>query len=90
MKKIITVVLLYLSSAVSALACTVCKKNQPALLEGITHGTGPESEWDYLIVMVTVAVVIGTLLLSVRLLVKPNESEQNHIKRSVINPGQYE
>lgn len=67
------------------LACPVCEKNQPAVLKGISHGTGPQNNWDYLIVIVAVLIVIYTLFHTVRLLVKPGEQNDNHIKRTVIN-----
>lgn len=70
---------------VSVQACPVCEKQQPKLLRGITHGAGPQSSWDYLIVWATVIIVAITLLLSVWYLVKPGEKNINHIKRVVIN-----
>jgi hypothetical protein len=69
----------------SALACPVCKKNQPKLLQGITHGAGPDSNWDYLIVLLMIAVVVGTFILSARHLLKPGETNANHIKHSILN-----
>lgn len=74
----------------SALACTVCKKNQPEILQGITHGAGPESNWDYLIVLLVTAVVSGTLIFSLRYLLKPGETNADHIKHSILNTDLYE
>lgn len=69
----------------SVLACTVCKSNQPKLLQGITHGGGPESDWDYVIISFMVLIVLGTFILSVRQLIKPGERNANHIKHSILN-----
>lgn len=71
-------------------ACTVCKNQQPKILEGITHGAGPESNWDYIIIITAIAVVVGTLVFSIRLLLKPGEPDSNHIKRTIFNQPSYE
>jgi len=77
--------LLLLATALPALACDVCQKNQPAPLRGITHGTGPQSQWDMPIVWVSAIIVGITLLLAVRMLVRPGEHAPGHIKRMVLN-----
>ena len=84
MKKSYLFMLLVLSTG-TTLACPVCEKQQPKLLRGITHGTGPDSQWDYVIVVVTVVFVLITLFLSVKWLVRPDEAIQGHIKMSIIN-----
>lgn len=66
-------------------ACPLCEKQQPRLLRGITHGTGPESNWDYIIVWVTVLIVLFTLFFSVKWLIRPGEKSDNHIKRFILN-----
>ncbi|RFM36858.1 hypothetical protein DXN04_04985 [Chitinophaga silvisoli] len=83
--KRIFLLILWLFSAYVTSACPACEKQQPKLLRGITHGTGPDSQWDYVIIVVTVVFVIITLFLSVKWLIRPNESMQNHIKTSIIN-----
>ncbi|MEP7278572.1 MAG: hypothetical protein ABI813_08020 [Bacteroidota bacterium] len=84
MKKIfLTATILTASRLV--MACPLCEKQQPALLRGITHGTGPGSRWDYLIVYTAVAVVLFTLYFSVKWLLHPGEKEANHIKRLILN-----
>lgn len=65
--------------------CPVCDKQQPKILQGITHGTGQESNWDYLIVWSTVIIVAFTLFYTIKWMVRPGEKENNHIKRTVIN-----
>lgn len=84
MKKLsVTAFLLILQLAV--FACPVCEKQQPKILRGISHGTGPQSNWDYVIVSATAIIVAITLLYSIKYLIKPREKDINHIKRTVIN-----
>ena len=66
-------------------ACPVCERNQPKILRGITHGAGPESKWDYVIVWVTVAIVVCTLFFSVKWIIQPGEKSGHHIKRFILN-----
>ncbi len=75
---------LALMTTLQAWACTVCQSNQPKVLENITHGTGPESNWDYAIIWSAVAIVLVTLFLSIKYLVIPKESNEEHIKYIVI------
>jgi len=89
MKKVTTIAMALAVSIGSAMACTVCKEQQPKILKGLTHGVGPDGNWDYLIVAVMVAVVSGTFLMSARYLVKPGEREQLHIKYSILNENSY-
>lgn len=66
-------------------ACPACEKQQPKLLQGITHGGGPGSNWDYVIISIAVIVVLFTLFFSVKWLVRPGEQSQSHIKRLILN-----
>jgi len=70
-----------------ALACELCKKNQPKVLEGITHGTGPQGNLDYVIIGVAIVIVGITLFLSLKFLIKPNEESPDHIKNIVLDPN---
>ncbi len=79
----LTLTLVLLNAAL--LACPVCEKQQPKLLRGITHGAGPESNWDYVIIWITVGIVLASLYFSVKWLCKPGEAEKNHIKHIVLN-----
>ena len=83
-RKIYLFIVLLLSQ-LTTLACPACEKQQPKLLRGITHGTGPESQWDYVIVMATVVATCITLFYSIKWLIRPNESMLGHIKFSIIN-----
>ncbi len=84
MKKIMFTLALLLQS-LWLIACPVCERNQPKVLKGITHGAGPESQWDYVIVGVTAAIVLATLFFSVKWLIKPGERSEQHIKRFILN-----
>lgn len=82
-RTIFTLALVFVTSI--GYTCPVCDKQQPKILQGITHGTGPESNWDYLIVWSTVIIVAFTLFYTIKWMVRPGEKENNHIKRTVIN-----
>lgn len=84
MKKYILIILLILLRLTIS-ACDVCKKQQPKLLRGITHGTGPESNWDYVIIWGAVIIVLFTLFYSIKWLLYPGEKSEEHIKRFILN-----
>lgn len=84
MKKISLFFLLILSQ-LAVMACPVCEKQQPAALKGISHGTGPQDNWDYAIVWASVIIVILTLIFTIKYLVKPGEKSSSHIKNTVLN-----
>lgn len=84
MKKILLSTALLLN-ALYVFACPVCERNQPKILKGITHGAGPESKWDYLIVWIMVAIVFCTLFFSIKWLISPGERSDGHIKRFILN-----
>ena len=69
----------------AATACTVCEKQQPKLLKGITHGTGPQSKWDYVIVLIMTVIVLLTLFYTVKWLINPGEKSDSHIKMFILN-----
>jgi hypothetical protein len=84
MKKLFVSMLLGLSGFAS-FACPACEKQQPAFLKGITHGAGPDGNWDYVIVTIAVIIVLITFFFSVKWLIRPGEQSQSHIKRLVLN-----
>ncbi len=88
MKNFLLICLLILLSA-SGYACPVCDQRQPKLLRGITHGTGPDSNWDYLIISVMGAIVLVTLYYSVKWLLAPGEKSASHIKRFILDDPYY-
>jgi hypothetical protein len=71
---------------VASLACEVCKKQQPKVLREITHGAGPQSDWDYVVVLGTALIVVVSLFYSIKWIIRPDEKEREHIKNSIFNP----
>ena len=70
---------------IASVACEVCKKQQPKALRGITHGAGPQSDWDYVVVWLTVLIVVVSLFYSIKWIIYPGEKEREHIKNSILN-----
>ena len=85
MKKIIFSIAIILACVSTSLACEVCKKNQPKMLENITHGAGPTGTLDYIITWSAAVIVTFTLIMSVRFLIRPQETGAGHIKNIVLN-----
>jgi len=84
MKNLFAFIIFFLAH-ISIYACDACEKQQPEILRGITHGPGPQSNWDYLIVAVGAAIVVATFFFSIKWLLSPGEKRENHIKRIVLN-----
>jgi len=82
MKKVFLVAIIFLSTKMTSLACAACEKQQPKITKGITHGSGPQSDWDYVIIGFVALIVIVSFVYSIKWLVKPGERESSHIKRS--------
>lgn len=76
-------VLTFLSQIV--MACPVCDKRQPKVTMGLTHGVGPQSKWDWVIVCVMTVIVLVTLFYSIKFLVRPKESKNDHVKQSILS-----
>ncbi len=76
--------LLLLQIPIRTFACEVCQNKQPKVLQGVTHGTGPQGNLDYIIIWSAVIVVAITFFLSVKYLVSPREAENSHIKNIVL------
>ena len=70
---------------VALYACPACEKQQPKITQGLTHGGGPGSNWDWVIIAVISLITLVTLFYSVKFLVKPGEKNDNHIKQSILN-----
>jgi hypothetical protein len=69
----------------TVLACPVCEKQQPKITQGLTHGSGPQSNWDWLIIAVITAITLLTFLFSLKYLLKPGEKNSDHIKQSILS-----
>lgn len=88
MKKFSLLTLFFsLVSLVNAIACEVCKDNQPKPLRNITHGAGPQGDVDYAIIIIGIIIVSLTLFFSLKFLIKPGEKNPSHIKNIVVDEG---
>jgi hypothetical protein len=67
------------------LACDACKLQQPEVTRNLTHGTGPESNWDWFIVGIVILITVVAFVFSVKYLIKPGEKDTSHIKYSVFS-----
>ena len=74
-----------LSFSLPAMACEACKQQQPKFLQGITHGAGPGSNWDYVIVVIMVLVTLYSLYATVKCIIRPAEKANEHVKRMILN-----
>lgn len=83
MKKVI-VVILFMLTGFAVWACPVCERQKTGILKGLTHGSGPQSNWDYLIIAIMMVIVLATLFFSVKWIIRPGEKENEHIKRIVL------
>jgi hypothetical protein len=85
MKKIISILGLLISYT-SMYACPVCERaNAKKAFGSISHGTGPNSNWDYVIVWITIIISVIALFYSIKWVIKPAEKNANHIKNSILN-----
>ena len=86
MKKKLIITIMLTAIQLAIFACPVCKKQQPKILQGITHGASPQSNWDWVIVIGVTLVTVATLFYSVKYLFLPGEKNRNHIKNSILIP----
>jgi len=86
-KTIITAIFLAVHQVIWA--CDVCDKQQPKITAGLTHGAGPESNWDWVNISIITAFTLLTLFLSIKYLIKPGEKNQDHIKRSILTNSEH-
>lgn len=84
MKKLFLIIPLLLMSLLS-FACPACEKQQPKLLRGFSHGSGPEGNVDLLIIGISSLIVILTFYYSLKWILKPGEKSPDHIKRAILN-----
>lgn len=85
MKRVSILFLLTFVSKSALKACEVCKEKQPEALANITHGSGPNSNLDYIIIWSAVVIVGLTLFYSIKHLIKPESGKPHHIKNIVTN-----
>ena len=82
-KALLILVFTFLIQMVSA--CPVCDKQQPIITRGLTHGVGPESNWDWLIITIIAVITLLTLVFSLKYLIHPGEKDPGHIKQSILS-----
>lgn len=82
--KIISSIILLLLT-VTTFACEVCQSQQPKIFQGFTHGSGPGSKWEFVIIVVSSIIVLFTLVLSLKYIFRPGEKNADHIKNIVVN-----
>lgn len=85
MKSKIFLIIAFFISLPQLLACPACEKQQPKITQGLTHGGGPASNWDWVIIGVITLVTILTLVYSIKYLARPGEKNSNHIKYKILN-----
>ncbi|MFP3834590.1 hypothetical protein SAMN05421594_2683 [Chryseobacterium oleae] len=68
-----------------AMGCDACQLRQPEVTKDLTHGTGPESDWDWFIVGIVILITVLAFIFSVKYLIKPDEKDLRHIKYSVFS-----
>ena len=66
-------------------ACPRCTKQQSKIIQGLTHGTGPQSNWDWVIIAFITALTLLTFIFSLKYLLKPGETSADHIKLSILS-----
>jgi len=69
----------------SAMACEACKAQQPKFLQGVTHGAGPTSNWDYVVVSLMVIITVYSFYAMVKCLAKPADKNHEGIKSIILN-----
>jgi formate hydrogenlyase subunit 3/multisubunit Na+/H+ antiporter MnhD subunit len=85
MKKIILILSLLILYT-SMYACPVCERaNAKKAFGSLSHGTGPNSNWDYVAVWITIIISVIALFYSIKWLIKPAEKNKDHIKNSILN-----
>jgi len=85
MKKQYWILLILIGLAQFNLACPVCERQQPKATMGLTHGAGPGSNWDWVIIIFMTILTLLTLYFSIKFLVKPGEKGKDHVKQSIFN-----
>lgn len=85
MRKTVLFLMFLIFAGAKTFACEVCEQNQPEVFKGITHGPGPSGSIDYIIMAVAILTVGLCLFLAIKYLVKPKETNADHIKNIVLD-----
>jgi len=81
----IVLIIMLVMSAQLVYACPVCEKQQPKITMGLTHGAGPQSNWDWVIIIIISIITLLTFIFSLKYLIKPCEDNPDHIKQSILS-----
>lgn len=84
MKKYI-ILLLIIILKLDAMASVPCSNQSTGKFGESAPGAGPDSNWDYLIVLVMVIITLYVLIATIKCFVKPGEKSDKHIKRMIFN-----
>ncbi len=84
MKRKLLFIFISIFFSAALVACPVCEKQQPKLLRGITHGAGPQSNWDWVIISVVAIITLLTFVYSTKFILFPGEKNSSHIKHSIL------
>lgn len=82
LKYLLSVLIVFIAQI--AIACPVCEKRQPKITQGLTHGAGPQSNWDWVIIAIISLITVLTLIYSIKYLIKPGEKNVDHIKQTIL------
>ena len=82
LKYLLSVLIVFIAQI--AIACPVCEKQQPKITQGLTHGVGPQSNWDWVIIAIISLITVLTLIYSIKYLIKPGEKNVDHIKQTIL------
>ena len=77
--------LLMLILKLDAMASVPCSNQSSGKFGDSAPGAGPDSNWDYLIVLVMVIITLYVLIATIKCFVKPGEKSDEHIKRMILN-----
>lgn len=83
--KIIAAISILLFFSTLTYACPVCEKQQPKITQGLTHGAGPQSNFDWIIIAIITLITVLTLIYSIKYLINPGEHNADHIKQSILS-----
>lgn len=85
MKIMAALIVFFMLITQASIACPVCEKQQPKITQGLTHGAGPESNWDWVIIAAITLITALTFIFSLKYLIKPGEKNTDHIKQLILN-----
>jgi hypothetical protein len=84
MKAKLFLLMMAITTVQFTVACPVCEKQQPKITRGLTHGAGPQNNWDWVIIGIIAAITLLTFILSLKYLLNPGEKNGNHVKQYIL------